>query len=507
MTKIAIIYQKPKDKITEFIFQSIMFYYRKDIHFDIFTLAKDELLASHDLKYIDNVDFPAIQCLDLSDFNHNKYSGVICITTEDMEYVKKNLNLNNPPTHYICHNTQALVIKNVSNSIKEIEFLLNKYKKCNKSIERIVFVTLGEVESEVESRIIQDLTDFELGIEVNTLAEIMEQPVDPATLLITAPYPALFPVLNMTSGKYLIKEILNNKLIITVANTVNYNIDPQKLISNLRKNYEYIFNNQYCTDNDSVTIVPPYSGFAEFYEIYMKHVDYKSWASFVIERFQEIKKRKPVNVLELACGTASISRILKTQYYDVEACDLVPEMLDIARFLNRDIKLFQADMTKYKSHKSFDLIISMFDSVNYLKTKKEIEILLQNTAHNLNSKGIFIFDISTFFNSKENFDGFINVEDNKENFLLHRAEYLPNTQSQETELNLFIQKFNVYTREDEIHEQKVWKCNELLAMIEESDFTLNGIYDISSDKNLKTLKSKDLDNFYSRLFFVLEKNV
>ncbi len=505
MKKIAIIHSRYENKLTEFLLQAISFYYVKDAEFHIFTNDLDELINHEDILTWDNNHHPKVYCRNIKELQLIDYVGFVCIRTDDLNFLKTQMGLVNLATHYQAHNTQAIVIKNYNESIQQLELLLKKYHKQNKQIETFIFTTLVETPNEIENRIIQDLSDFGYKINLMTFAECFELPVDQATLIITAPNTALFPILNLTCGKYLIKEIINDKYIITVANTVNYHSDPQKLISNLRKIFNYIINHQYDTKYNEKSSIVPYSAFAEFYEIYMKHVDYNAWSDFIIRRFEEITGNKPISILEIACGTAAVSRILKDKDYNVEACDIVPEMLDIARYLNRDLKLFQADMTNYSLTKNYDLIISLFDSVNYILNKKSFELMLRQTYENLSDKGVYIFDISTFYNSTENFDGYINVEDNKENFLLHRAEFLSKYYTQETELNLFSQKFNIFVRDDEIHEQKVWMTKEIIDMINNSDFTLYGIYDIDINKNLKSYKSADLDKFYSRLFFVLQK--
>lgn len=500
MKEIAIIYCNPKEKLTEFILQSIRFYYNKDVIFHIFTKDTESLIETDWHKEY----YPTVVITNINSYkvNFDLFSGTICINSEDVEFLKELLEINQLASYYHSHTTQAIVFKDYINSTTTLQYLLDMYQKKSVKIEKLVFTTHQECCTEIETRIIQDLKDYGFDIEVNTYAEFFEKPLDSATLILTSPFPVLFPILNLTCGKFLIKEILNQKILLTVANTVNYKTDPSKLIFNLRRHYDNILRQKFSNDK---YFVPPYSSFSEYYDIYMKHVDYHKWVNFIISRYNEIYSKNPSRILETACGTATMSRLLKERDLNAEACDLVPEMLDIARFYNRDITLFQADMINLNLNKKFDLILCLFDSVNYITSKKDFTEMLKNTTEHLTDEGLFIFDISTYYNSKENFDGFINVEDNQENFLLHRAEFIPRNYTQETELNLFSQRFNCYLREDEIHVQKVWKCKEIIEMVNSTNLKINGIYDIDSEKNLINLKIQDLDNFYSRLFFVLSK--
>jgi hypothetical protein len=506
MKKIGIIYSDLNDKLTEFLLQSIMFYPTTNISFDILTNNVQVFEEYCDFKNWNKQIYHTIECKFIDNVQFEDYIGIICISSQDFYLLKNKLSLDSTSKHYITNNIQALSIKNYNNSIKQINLLFERYKKHNKQIENITFLTAQENINEIENRIIQDITDFGYKLNIMSFTSYFELPIDPATLIISASNPCFFPILNMTYGKDLIIEIINPEIIITIANTINYLLNPQKLISNLRKNFNYIIHQQSDIELFANSNIIPYSAFSEFYENYMKHVDYESWADFIVEKYKNINNSEPKQILEISCGTAAVSRILKNRSYEIEACDIVPEMLDIARFLNRDLTLFHADMVNYKLNKNYDLIVSLFDSVNYLLSKESFVSMLNNTYNHLLNNGLYIFDISTFFNSTENFDGYVNVEDNNENFLLHRAEYFSTKKTQETTLNLFSQKFNIFTREDEIHEQKVWFTKEILDMIKETQFNLIGIYDISTNNNLISNKTKDLDNFYCRLFFVLQKN-
>lgn len=246
-----------------------------------------------------------------------------------------------------------------------------------------------------------------------------------------------------------------------------------------------------------------YKSFADIYDYYMDHVTYHKWADFVVNHYQLSNHKKPERILDLACGTASISKILVDKKYNVVASDQSPEMLDIALEKSEKIELFQADMTEFSLNEKADLIVLLFDSINYLNTKEQISKLFQTIENNLSEKGMFIFDISTQHNSIEYFDGFVNIEEYNKHFFIHRADYLPHKKRQDTQLNIFTKSFLGYRREDEIHQQRVWKTNEILDLINLSHLTLTGIYDLSLPDNLINENTNRIDTEYSRIFFIL----
>jgi SAM-dependent methyltransferase len=246
-----------------------------------------------------------------------------------------------------------------------------------------------------------------------------------------------------------------------------------------------------------------YKSFAEIYDHYMDHVTYNKWVDFILNHYQLKYKKKPETIFDLACGTGTISKILADRKFKVCASDQSPEMLDAALLKSEKIDLFQADMTEFDLENKADLIVLLFDSINYLQNNEQVAKLFQSVKNNLSDQGMLIFDISTLYNSTEYFDGFVNIEEYGKHFLVHRADYLPHKKRQETQLNIFTQSFLGYRREDEIHQQKVWKCSEMIEMIKTSGLSLRGIYDLTNPNNLINENPSDIDKEYSRIFFII----
>ena len=70
-------------------------------------------------------------------------------------------------------------------------------------------------------------------------------------------------------------------------------------------------------------------------------------------------------LLELACGTGAILKIL-ARYYDVVGLDLSPQMLSIARKKLPHVRLYRKDMVRFDLGTKFDVIICVFDSINHV---------------------------------------------------------------------------------------------------------------------------------------------
>ncbi|MFO7660570.1 MAG: class I SAM-dependent methyltransferase [Candidatus Cloacimonadaceae bacterium] len=248
-----------------------------------------------------------------------------------------------------------------------------------------------------------------------------------------------------------------------------------------------------------------YDYFAPYYDNYMRHVDYDSWTEKILSMYTQHTSRPLKDILELACGTANISERLIGKGYNVTASDRSPEMLKYAEHKVHKPNLLQAEMTDALPSHAFDLVILVFDSINYLLETAQVSTMLVNVSTALRDKGLFIFDISTHRNSAEHFNRYINIDEDKDHVLIHKADFDPELRLQKTRLTIFKRSDNHYMRMDEEHLQRVYHVQELLQFIEDSPLESVGLYSLVYDKNLLRTNTRKLDHQYSRLFFVLKK--
>jgi SAM-dependent methyltransferase len=237
----------------------------------------------------------------------------------------------------------------------------------------------------------------------------------------------------------------------------------------------------------------------------MSHVNYEDWINFILKQFNKKFKRNPEHILELACGTANISCLLVKKGLKVDASDISEEMIKIAAQKPFAPKLFQQNMTSILPANKYDLILLLFDSFNYLNTSPEIMNLFKNVYNALQTKGLFIFDITTPKNCEQNFDGFVNLEDSENEYLIHQSDYDNESNIQTTHLTFFQKKGFLFERFDEIHKQKIYLAEEIVSYIQHTKFKIRGVHSIGFKENLKTADMRTLDQNFSRLFFVMEK--
>ncbi|NLY52806.1 MAG: class I SAM-dependent methyltransferase [Firmicutes bacterium] len=165
-----------------------------------------------------------------------------------------------------------------------------------------------------------------------------------------------------------------------------------------------------------------YEVLARYYDQLMDEVDYDYWCEYVlglVERAEgsvgggggagEGSRESPVfsswlkgkRVLDLACGTGQFAYRLRQRGLVVTAVDYSPEMLAIAeeraRTKGLDITFICQDMRRLELPYTYDLVLCLCDSLNYLLEIEDLALALENAAKVLKPGGHFIFDVNTAY--------------------------------------------------------------------------------------------------------------
>src|SRR5690606_4890998 len=130
------------------------------------------------------------------------------------------------------------------------------------------------------------------------------------------------------------------------------------------------------------------------YSDLMREVNYKKWAKYIFE----ISKKhldQDASVLELAAGRCRLAEYLIKFYPDIICTDRSSQMLKQSSYHRKVV----CDMTSIPFNKKFDLILSTFDSINYILTAKKLLTLFCEVNKILGDDGIFTFDVSLEKNS------------------------------------------------------------------------------------------------------------
>lgn len=140
-------------------------------------------------------------------------------------------------------------------------------------------------------------------------------------------------------------------------------------------------------------------------------------------------------LMDAACGTGS-HLVHLSKHFVTSGLDICPEMLSIAYTKLSGVPLYQSDMTKFNFGKVYDVIICMNDSINHLTKRESWLKLFKNIFNNLESNGVFIFNVNTLYNLNRLSDLPPDIHQFKNNYLITKVRYKKNN-LYEWDLRLF----------------------------------------------------------------------
>lgn len=225
-----------------------------------------------------------------------------------------------------------------------------------------------------------------------------------------------------------------------------------------------------------------YTQFAEVYDLFMDNIPYKEWSVYLIGLLKEHGVADGL-VLDLGCGTGTITELLAEAGYDMIGIDLSEEMLEIAmekrEQSGHDILYLCQDMREFELYGTVRAIVSVCDSMNYVLEEEEILQMLTSAARNyLDYGGLFIFDLNTEYKYREILGEQTIAENREEGSFIWENYYDEEEMINEYNLTLFIREESDYYRKyEENHYQRAYSLDVIRTLVEQSGLELLHIYD------------------------------
>ena len=226
-----------------------------------------------------------------------------------------------------------------------------------------------------------------------------------------------------------------------------------------------------------------YTSFAEVYDQFMDNVPYREWADFL----QEILQKEGINdglVLDLGCGTGSMTEELAGRGYDMIGVDNSEDMLEIAmekrQESGHDILYLLQDMQEFELYGPVRAVVSVCDSVNYVTEKEELEQVFRLVNNYLDPGGIFVFDFNTEYKYREVLGDRTIAENREDSSFIWDNYYYEEEHMNEYELTLFIQEADqkeLYHKYQETHFQRAYTLEEIRELLEKSGLRFVAAYE------------------------------
>ena len=225
-----------------------------------------------------------------------------------------------------------------------------------------------------------------------------------------------------------------------------------------------------------------YTSFAEVYDTFMDNVPYEEWADYLEDRLKEYGVKDGL-VLELGCGTGSMTELLAEKGYDMIGVDNSEDMLEIAMEKRiesgHDILYLLQDMQEFELYGTVRAIVSVCDCVNYVTEKNELQEVFRLVNNYLDPKGMFIFDLNTRYKYEQMGETTI-AENREEASFIWDNYYDPEEEINEYELAIFIpegEDSDLYRKFEEVHYQRAYDLATIRRLLEEAGMEFVTAYD------------------------------
>ncbi len=234
-----------------------------------------------------------------------------------------------------------------------------------------------------------------------------------------------------------------------------------------------------------------YSGFAKVYDLFMDNIPYEEWTDYVKELFFHEGIEDGI-LLDLGCGTGSVTELLAKAGFDMIGIDNSEEMLEIAmekrEVSGLDILYLLQDMREFELYGTVKGVVSICDSVNYILEEEELLEVFRLVHNYLDNDGIFIFDMNTRYKYEEILKDHTFAEDREESSFIWENYYEEEDQINQYDLSLFVREEDGrYCKYEETHLQRAYTQECVEELIRESGLELLHVYDaFSKEKPTET---------------------
>ena len=231
-----------------------------------------------------------------------------------------------------------------------------------------------------------------------------------------------------------------------------------------------------------------YTSFAVVYDTFMDNVPYEEWGEYLHGLLLEYGVEDGL-VLDLGCGTGTMTEILASKGYDMTGVDFSEEMLDIAMQKRtksgHDILYLMQDMREFELYGTVRAIVSVCDSMNYLTEDGDLEQVFRLANNYLDPGGLFIFDMNTEYKYREMLGDQTIAEERENCSFIWDNYYYEEEKINEYQLSLFVEDpvLSEKTGQDicrkfqEMHYQRAYSLAEVKTALEVAGMEFIAAYD------------------------------
>lgn len=216
-----------------------------------------------------------------------------------------------------------------------------------------------------------------------------------------------------------------------------------------------------------------YEALASSYDALTEDVGYEKRADFLEKLFR--RGRIPVKVvLDLACGTGTMTWLLTGRGYELIGVDGSEEMLAAAMSKTGSVQgvppiFLHQSMPRLDLYGTVDAAICCLDSLNYLTDPADVRRTFRRLHLFVAPGGVLVFDVNTAAKLAA-LDGQVFLDETEDTYCVWRTEYRRGLCTYYMDL-FTLAEDGSWDRSFELHRQRGYSVEQLTQWLEEAGFT------------------------------------
>ena len=244
-----------------------------------------------------------------------------------------------------------------------------------------------------------------------------------------------------------------------------------------------------------------YRDLAPFYDVLNRDIDYERWADYIHESIDRYAVTPVHDVLDLGCGTGSMTLALAARGYDMVGVDLSPEMLsiarnraDTARCQDKVLWLCQ-DMCSFELYGTVEAAVCCLDGLNHLTGQGQLSRCLRLVHNYVSPDGLFLFDVNSPYKFRNIYGTQAYILEDKHVFCAWQNAFCEEKGLCDFYISLFTETpTHQYRRSDSHTAERMYTREELISQLQRHHFE---ILEISGDIDHRPDREND-----ERLYFI-----
>lgn len=232
-----------------------------------------------------------------------------------------------------------------------------------------------------------------------------------------------------------------------------------------------------------------YTDFARVYDELMDETPYEAWADRIAALVDEYGVSRPERdsedllasernlVVDLGCGTGTLTELLYAKGYDCIGIDSSEDMLGIAMEKRAEsgseILYLCQDMRELDLYSTVGTVVSVCDSLNYILEEEELLTVFSLVNNYLYPGGLFVFDFNTVYKYRDIIGNTTIAENREDCSFIWENVYDPEEELNEYDLTLFVQEDeDIFHRFTETHLQRGYTLEQMKRLVEQAGLTI-----------------------------------